>query len=129
MAIPESEIERIKSNVSLADVIRRRGVELKRKGKQLWGLCPFHAEDEPSLAVDERKGLWNCLGKCQTGGDVFSFVMESDGINFKEAFALLSENAPSKSANRNEKPLEKEIAGADEMTKTELEYLEKATVY
>jgi len=77
MAIPENEIERVKAQVSLADVVRSRGVELKKKGRQLWGLCPFHAEDEPSFAVDERKGLWNCLGKCQTGGDVFSFVLTS----------------------------------------------------
>ena len=61
MAIPENEIERVKAQVSLADVVRSRGVELKKKGRQLWGLCPFHAEDEPSFAVDERKGLWNCL--------------------------------------------------------------------
>jgi DNA primase len=81
MAIPESEIERVKSEVSLAEVIRARGVSLKKKGRQLWGLCPFHAEDEPSFAVDERKGLWNCLGKCQTGGDAFSFVMKLDGTS------------------------------------------------
>ena len=88
MAIPESEIERVKSNVKLVAVIRARVVELKRKGKQLWGLCPFHAEDEPSFAVDEKRGLWNCLGKCQTGGDVFSFVMKSDVNNkrIKHAF-------------------------------------------
>lgn len=129
MAIPESEIEKVKSNVSLAAVIRSRGVELKRKGKQLWGLCPFHAEDEPSFAVDEKKGLWNCLGKCQTGGDAFSFVMKSDGIGFKEAFALLSENQPSKAVSRKEKLIETEITGAGEMTKSEIEYLEKATAY
>ena len=132
MAIAESEIEKVKSNVSLAEVIRSRGVELKRKGRQLWGLCPFHVEDEPSFAVDEKKGLWNCLGKCQTGGDVFNFVMKTDEINFKEAFALLSENAPSKSANRKEKPvgtIETEITGAEEMTKSEIEYLEKAAAY
>jgi DNA primase len=129
MAIPEQEIEKIKQSISLADVIRSRGVELKKKGRQLWGLCPFHSEDEPSFAVDERKGLWNCLGKCQTGGDVFSFVMKSDGINFKEAFALLSENLPSNSETGKEKPLEKETADAGEMTRIELEYLEKAAVY
>jgi len=129
MAIPESEIERVKESVSLAEVIRRRGVELKRKGKQLWGLCPFHAEDEPSFAVDEKKGLWNCLGKCRTGGDAFSFVMKSDGINFKQAFALLSENQPSKVPTRKEKPIVEEITGADEMTKSEAEYLEKAAAY
>ncbi len=129
MAIPEQEIERVKSEISLASVIRSRGVELKKKGKQLWGLCPFHAEDEPSFAVDERKGLWNCLGKCQTGGDAFSFVMKSDGINFKQAFELLAENAPSKTMNRKEKPIENEITGADAQTKSELEYLEKAVAY
>lgn len=129
MAIPENEIERVKSNVSLADVIRRRGVELKRKGKQLWGLCPFHAEDEPSFAVDERKGLWNCLGKCQTGGDVFSFVMKADGINFKKAFELLAENQPSKVPTRKEKPIESETTGTGETTKSEIEYLEKAAAY
>jgi DNA primase len=129
MAIPEQEIEKIKSEISLADVIRSRGVQLKKKGRQLRGLCPFHVEDEPSFAVDERKGLWNCLGKCQTGGDVFSFVMKSDSVNFKEAFARLSENQPSKTAIGREKPIEADIAGAVEMTKTELEYLEKAAAY
>lgn len=130
MKIPENEIERVKAEISLAAVIRSRGVELKKKGRQLWGLCPFHADSEPSFAVDERKGLWNCLGKCQTGGDVFSFIMKSDGIGFKEAFALLSESAPSKSASPKEKPIEKETTGADVMmTKSEIEYLEKATAY
>ncbi len=129
MAIPEKEIERVKSQISLASVIRARGVELKRKGKQLWGLCPFHSEDEPSFAVDEKKGLWNCLGKCQTGGDAFSFVMKSDGINFKEAFALLSKNQPLKARSSKEKPIESDTTGADEMTKSEAEYLEKAAAY
>lgn len=129
MAIPESEIEKVKSQISLASVIRARGVTLKKKGKQLWGLCPFHSEDEPSFAVDEKKGLWNCLGKCQTGGDVFSFVMKADSLNFKQAFELLAENQPSKSATRKEKPIETETTGAVEMTKSELEYLEKAAAY
>jgi len=129
MAIPENEIERVKQTVSLADVVRSRGVSLKKKGRQLWGLCPFHADSEPSFAVDERKGLWNCLGKCQTGGDAFSFVMKADSINFKEAFALLSESPPSKTSSRKEKPIESDITGADKMTKTAAEYLEKAIAY
>jgi DNA primase catalytic core len=129
MAIPEQEIERVKSSISLADVVRARGVTLKKKGRQLWGLCPFHSDSEPSFAVDERKGLWNCLGKCQTGGDVFSFVMKADGINFKQAFELLVESAPSKTATRKEKPIETETTGAGEMTKSEAEYLEKAVAY
>ena len=129
MAIAESEIERVKQTVSLADVVRSRGVILKKKGRQLWGLCPFHVEDEPSFAVDERKGLWNCLGKCQTGGDVFSFVMKADAINFKQAFELLAENQPSKTEGRKAKPVVEETTGADVMTKAEIEYLEKAAAY
>jgi DNA primase catalytic core len=129
MPIEEKEIERVKATVSLASVIRSRGVELKKKGRQLWGLCPFHSEDEASFAVDEKKGLWNCLGKCQTGGDVFNFVMKADAVNFKQAFELLAESPMSKVRSSKEKPIEAETTGAGEMTKTELEYLEKAVAY
>jgi DNA primase catalytic core len=129
MAIPEQEIERVKAQVSLADVIRSRGVTLKKKGRQLWGLCPFHAEDEPSFAVDEKKGLWNCLGKCQTGGDVFSFVMKADALNFKQAFELLAETPMSKARSSREKSVEPKTTGTGEMTKSEIEYLEKAVAY
>lgn len=131
MAIPESEIERVKQTVSLADVIRARGVTLKKKGRQLWGLCPFHSDSEPSFAVDEKKGLWNCLGKCQTGGDVFSFVMKSEGINFKEAFELLVQSSGFKVQSRKPKQIadEKQTTDDGQMTKTEAEYLEKAADY
>jgi hypothetical protein len=52
----EKEIERVKQSINLAEVIRSRGVTLKKKGRQLWGLCPFHSDSEPSFAVDECKG-------------------------------------------------------------------------
>lgn len=130
MAIPEKEIERVKSQINLAEVIRSRGVKLTKKGRQLWGLCPFHEDTEPSFAVDERKGLWNCLGKCGTGGDVFSFVMKSDGIDFREAFALLNEECGMRNAE-SEAKIEGQSPKADSeaMTKNELEYLEKAVAY
>ncbi|MBK6590051.1 MAG: hypothetical protein IPG22_17340 [Acidobacteria bacterium] len=67
MAIENEDILALKQTISLADVVRSRGVELRKKGRQLWGLCPFHEDTEPSFAVDERKGLWNCLGKCGEG--------------------------------------------------------------
>ena len=134
MAIPETEIERVKSNVSLAEVIRSRGVTLKKKGRQLWGLCPFHSDSEPSLAVDEEKGLWNCLGKCGEGGDVFSFVMKADGMGFAEAFEMLKKVSPQRHGENREKK-EKGKSGRraktvdKPMTKDELEYLEKAVRY
>jgi DNA primase len=121
MAIENEDILALKQTISLSEVVRSRGVELKKKGRQLWGLCPFHEDTEPSFAVDERKGLWNCLGKCGTGGDVFSFVMKADGIDFKEAFALLQDGSPQRRRDAEEKPV------VDQ--KAELEYLEKAVAY
>jgi len=133
MAIPENEIERVKRSISLADVVRGRGVELKKKGRQLWGLCPFHADSEPSFAVDEKKGLWNCLGKCNEGGDVLSFVMKADGIGFAEAFALLEEISPQRRGDAEKKTrTESQRPKTDDgeaMTKDEAGYLEKAIEY
>lgn len=121
MAIENEDILALKQTISLAEVVRSRGVELKKKGRQLWGLCPFHDDTEPSFAVDERKGLWNCLGKCGTGGDAFSFVMKADRVGFAEAFALLEESSPQRRRDAEEKPV------VDQ--KAELEYLEKAVTY
>lgn len=75
MAIKNEDILALKQTVSLTEVVRSRGVTLKKKGRQLWGLCPFHEDTEASFAVYERKGLWNCLGKCGEGGNALSFVM------------------------------------------------------
>ncbi|MGH8773349.1 MAG: CHC2 zinc finger domain-containing protein, partial [Burkholderiales bacterium] len=50
-----------------------------------WGLCIFHDDHEPSLVVDARTQLWNCLGACHEGGDVYRFVMKADGVDFREA--------------------------------------------
>jgi DNA primase catalytic core len=126
MNIRNEDILALKQTVSLADVVRSRGVALKKKGRQLWGLCPFHEEAEPSFAVDERKGLWNCLGKCSEGGDLLSFVMKADGIDFKAAFELLSENSPQR-AQRARSENESKTEGRS--PKADAEYLEKAVAY
>ena len=65
-------IDEIKSGVNVADLIRRRGIELKFHGKDLIGLCPFHNDKKPSLVVTPSKNLWHCLGACQEGGDVIA---------------------------------------------------------
>jgi DNA primase catalytic core len=88
--IEQAEIDRIKQSTDLAALVRAAGVELKRKGKQLIGLCPFHDDREPSLIVDPKKQLWNCLGACGEGGDVYKFVMKREGLDFKEAHRHLS---------------------------------------
>ncbi len=128
MAIENEDILALKQSISLADVVRSRGVELVKKGRQLWGLCPFHEDTEPSFAVDERKGLWNCLGKCGEGGDAFSFVMKAGGIGFAEAFELLQEISP-QSTQRARSEEDQKTKTEDQSPKADAEYLEKAVAY
>jgi len=89
MLIDKAEIERVKRANELVAFIRSRGVVLTQRGKQLVGLCIFHDDHEPSLVVDPKKQLWNCLGACHEGGDVYRFVMKADGVDFREAHRRL----------------------------------------
>jgi DNA primase len=89
MLIDKREIEQVKRVNELVGFIRSRGVSLTRRGKQLVGPCPFHDDHEPSLVVDPKKQLWNCLGACHEGGDVYRFVMKADGVDFREAHRRL----------------------------------------
>ncbi|MGH9968397.1 MAG: CHC2 zinc finger domain-containing protein, partial [Pyrinomonadaceae bacterium] len=98
MLIDKAEIERVKRANELVSFIRARGITLTQRGKQLVGLCQFHNDHEASLIVDPRKQLWNCLGACHEGGDVYRFVMKADGVDFREAHRRLGGNeAESKS--------------------------------
>jgi DNA primase len=92
--IPEEEIRRLKREVDLVRLVRRRGVVLKPQGEDLLGLCPFHDDKEPSLVVSPRKNLWHCLGACGEGGSVIDWVMKSEGVSFRHAVEILREGAP-----------------------------------
>ena len=94
MLIDKAEIERVKRGNDLAALVRGRGVKLTRRGRQLVGLCPFHEDHEPSFIVDPKKQLWNCLGACNEGGDVYRFVMKADGVDFREAHQRLGGSEP-----------------------------------
>jgi DNA primase catalytic core len=98
--IPEHEIERLKSEVSLVRLVEARGIELKRHGADLLGLCPFHDDREPSLVVSPKKNLWHCLGACQAGGTVIDWVMRAEGVSFRHAVELLKEGVPALAAGR-----------------------------
>ncbi|MGH9426855.1 MAG: CHC2 zinc finger domain-containing protein, partial [Terriglobia bacterium] len=89
MLIGKAEIERVKQTNDLMALIQSKGIKLTRKGKQYVGLCPFHADHEPSLIVDPRQQLWNCLGACREGGDVYKFVMKLEGLDFRQAHLRL----------------------------------------
>jgi len=92
--IPEVEIERLKSEVSLVRLIESSGLALTKQGKDWVGLCPFHVEVTPSLKVSEEKNLFNCFG-CGTGGGPIDWVMKKNGVSFRHAVELLKEGLPS----------------------------------
>jgi DNA primase len=81
--IPEDKLAEIRNAADIADIISER-VVLKKSGKDLSGLCPFHSEKTPSFTVSPSKQIFYCFG-CGAGGDVFSFLMKHDGIGFMEA--------------------------------------------
>ncbi len=87
--IPENEIERLKREVSLERLAEARGIELKRHGADLLGLCPFHHDHQPSLVISPKKNLWHCLGACRAGGSVIDWVMRAEGVSFRHAVELL----------------------------------------
>ena len=92
--IPDSELARLKQEVSLQRLAEARSVELRPHGADLIGLCPFHEDHEPSLVISPHKNLWHCLGACQAGGTVIDWVMRAEGVSFRHAVELLREDLP-----------------------------------
>lgn len=91
MAIPEEIINEIKYRNDIENVISPY-VNLKRRGKNLVGLCPFHNEKTPSFTVYPENGSFYCYG-CGIGGDVFSFVRQIENLDYIEAVKLLAERS------------------------------------
>ena len=93
--IADSEIERLKAEVSLVRLVESAGVKLARKGKdELAGRCPFHDDDTPSLSVNAKKNLFRCFG-CDAGGGPIDWVMKAEGVSFRHAVELLRDGAVS----------------------------------
>jgi len=89
MKISESKIEEIRSAANIVDIISGH-VQLRKRGKNFLGLCPFHSEKTPSFTVSEEKQIFHCFG-CHIGGNVFKFLMEYEKISFVEAVQELAE--------------------------------------
>jgi len=88
--IDKEDIEQAK-RTDLAALVQAKGVHLKKNGKSLLGLCPFHADKTPSLSINTGKNLWQCFG-CGAAGDAIRFVELFDQVDFKEAVKRLSDN-------------------------------------
>ncbi|QDV06841.1 DNA primase [Planctomycetes bacterium Poly30] len=82
-------IEEIKLRAPLESIVSET-VDLKQKGNQLWGCCPFHEERTPSFKVDPQTDIWYCFGACRKGGDVIKFVQERGNMTFMDALSLLA---------------------------------------
>jgi DNA primase len=91
MAIVDDDIERIRSTVSVVDVVSQH-VQLRKSGRNWVGLCPFHAEKTPSFNVREETGRYKCFG-CDASGDVFTFVQEIEHLDFVGAVEQLAGKA------------------------------------
>ena len=89
MTIPEEKIDEIRNSVSIVDFISGF-VQLKKRGKNYIGLCPFHQEKTASFTVSEDKQIYHCFG-CHAGGNIFKFLMDFKNISFVESVQEVAE--------------------------------------
>ena len=89
MPIPDHVIDEIRDRADIVEVIGEV-VELKKRGRNFVGLCPFHAEKTPSFTVTPEKQMYYCFG-CQAGGNVFTFLMQHERLEFPDAARVLGE--------------------------------------
>ncbi|MEG1642258.1 MAG: DNA primase [Synergistaceae bacterium] len=85
------DIREIKSKIDIVEVVGDY-VTLRKKGQSFWGCCPFHGEKTPSFSVSPERQTYHCFG-CNRGGDIFTFIMEMEHLEFKEALERLAERA------------------------------------
>ena len=87
-----SVINEVKQKTDIVEVISDY-VSLQKAGRNFKALCPFHSEKHPSFFVFPEQQTWHCFGACGTGGDVFSFIMKREGVDFSQALRLLAQRA------------------------------------
>ncbi len=117
--------DRVRDAVDFIELVSAR-TDLRRAGPARYeGLCPFHEERTPSFGIDPQQKVYHCFG-CQASGDVFTFVQETEGVDFKGALELLAERAGVELEREAEDPQEAERRRRRERL---LELLERTTAY
>jgi DNA primase len=92
MRFGRADLDALKRQNDLADVVREHGIALRRRGRTYFGLCPFHGEQTASFAVSREAGLFHCFG-CGAGGDVIRFIERTEQVSFPEAVRRLARRA------------------------------------
>ncbi|MBT2645977.1 DNA primase [Bacillus sp. ISL-34] len=87
--IEDEKINQIREAVDIVDLIGEY-VQLKKQGRNYFGLCPFHGENSPSFSVSTEKQIFHCFG-CGAGGNIFTFLMDIEGYSFVESAKVLAE--------------------------------------
>src|SRR5690625_4613093 len=89
--IPEEIIDHVRKENDIVEVIEEY-VQLKKQGRNYFGLCPFHHENSPSFSVTKEKQIFHCFG-CGKGGNVITFLMEIETFGFIEAVQFLADRS------------------------------------
>src|SRR3990170_5959302 len=91
MRFPPHLLDEIRARLSVSQVVGRK-VALKRAGREFKGLSPFKTEKTPSFTVNDQKGFYHCFASGEHG-DIFTFVMKTEGLSFPEAIERLAGEA------------------------------------
>ena len=87
----DSQTDEVKSKLSVEEVLSGY-MQMQRAGRNFKAKCPFHNEKTPSFMISPERQTWHCFG-CNEGGDIFTFIMKIEGIEFYDALKLLAERA------------------------------------
>ena len=120
--IPESLIEDIRSKTDIVDFISQY-LPLNRKGKNYWGICPFHDDSDPSMSVSPDKQIYKCF-VCGHGGNVFRFVQDFDKLSFVDSVLKVGE-----SINLDLSDFQREVVEIDPQLKDYYKIMEEAQTF